>query len=165
MKNYTSSTAIFLGLAVALGACSKADVAAPSVKEVVQSEATSVAVAANKESNSYDYVSMEGFSHKMAKFVGLTEGEAFAESEAKINAVFKAYDGQTQPVEISMDSQIVEAGWKQVVVTQNGLMDGTVAGQQLLAIFDDEKKLVAYGMRIKCDTPNGSEKWQKHGCE
>jgi len=64
-----------------------------------------------------------------------------------------------------MESDVVEAGWKQVLVTQDGLMDGTVTGQQLLAVFDDEKNLISYGIRIKCHTETGSTDWQIAICE
>ncbi len=145
-----------LGLGV--GACSQAE--RVSNAEDVKSET----VKAAKEKIGYEYIAMEGFSYELGQFIGLTEGESFTESERKINAVFKAYDGQTDPVDIRMEDTIVEAGWKQVLVTQDGLMDGTVTGQQLLAVFDDEQKLVNYGMRIKCHTDSGSSKWQTEGC-
>lgn len=65
---------------------------------------------ATNETAGFEYISMEGFSHELGKFVGLKEGETFAESETKINAVFKAYDGHATPQDIRMDSSIVEAG-------------------------------------------------------
>jgi len=153
---HSSRSAVILGLtACSLAACSQADVknAPASVK------------AETKKVSGFEYVSMEGFSHELASFVGLKEGESFVTSEGKINAVFKAYDGHAEPEAINMDSQIVEASWKQVLVTQDGLMDGTVTGQQLLAVFDDEKNLVSYGMRIKCHTESGSTDWQTNLCE
>ena len=160
MKNYISSSIVILGLAMCgLSACSQAEVKT-SPAEVKAAADTIV-----KKTPGFEYVSMEGFSYDMAQFVGLQEGEDFAVSEGKINAVFKAYDGHAEPLDISMDSTIVEADWKQVLVTQNGLMDETVTGQQLLAIFDEEKKLVSYGMRIKCHTANGSTGWQIDICE
>jgi len=140
----SSSTAILSLAIVSLSGCSEANV---------------------KTASGFDYVSMEGFSHDMAKFVGLEEGESFAVSERKINAVFKAYEGHAEPQDINMDAAIVEAGWKQVLVTQDGLMDGTVTGQQLLAVFDDEKNLISYGMRIKCHTETGATDWQISICE
>jgi len=155
MKFLKSSSTAILGLAIlSLTSCSQADTkTVPTAVETVTADKT------------IKNVSMEGFSYDMAKFVGLKEGENFAVSEGKINAVFKAYDGHAEPSDIRMESDIVEAGWKQVVVTQDGLMDGTVTGQQLLAVFDEEKKLVSYGMRIKCHTETGSTDWQIAICE
>jgi len=148
--------------------CTNSDVKTPSSKsEVTQNNttSTSTAVKTEKEASAIEYVAMDGFSYDLGKFVGLTEGETFAESEAKINAVFKTYEGHAQPQNIDMDASIVEAGWKQVLVTQDGLMDGTVTGQQLLAVFDDEKKLISYGMRIKCHNDQGTSDWQIEVCE
>ena len=164
--NYLSHCSIsILGLSIfALTACSQAgDDAAVKAESKVEA-AKSVVETAQKDSG-YEYVAMEGFSYDMGKWVGLVEGESFAEAEVKINAAFKAYDGHAKPTDISMDAQIVEADWKQVVVTQDGLMDGTVTGQQLLAVFDEEKKLVSYGMRIKCHTEQGDTDWQNTVCE
>lgn len=159
MKVLQSSSIVILGLVISgLTACSKADVDVKSAVETVAEKAA-------QTSPGFDYIAMEGFSHDLAQFVGLTEGESFAQSEAKINYVFKAYDGHEEPIDIRMDSTVVDAGWKQVLVTQDGLMDGTVTGQQLLAIFDEDKKLISFGMRIKCHAENGSSDWQKHICE
>jgi len=150
MKLTTLHAAAILGLTIyGLSGCSQADVESDEAEKAP----------------GFEYVAMEGFSHEMAKFVGLEEGEDFAVSEGKINAVFKAYEGHAKPQDIKMDAAIVEAGWKQVLVTQDGLMDGTVTGQQLLAVFDDEKKLISYGMRIKCHTETGSTDWQITICE
>ena len=139
-------------LLVSLTACSQATVK------------NSAAEAKTEETKAYNYVSMENFSYDMAQFVGLKENDSFEEAEVKIKAVFKAYDGHTEPTDIRMDSAVVEAGWRQVLVTQNGLMDGTVEGQQLLAVFDDENKLISYGMRIKCYNEAGNSDWQATGC-
>jgi len=155
----SSSTAILSLAIVSLSGCSEANVKTASTEIKTAAENT------DKKASGFDYVSMEGFSHDMAKFVGLEEGESFAVSERKINAVFKAYEGHAEPQDINMDAAIVEAGWKQVLVTQDGLMDGTVTGQQLLAVFDDEKNLISYGMRIKCHTETGSTDWQISICE
>ena len=152
MRVAISSSAVILGLAIAgLTGCSKADVKTAAHETV-------------SNTSGFEYISMEGFSHELAQFVGLTEGETFAASEVKINAVFKAYEGHAAPQDIRMESEIVEAGWKQVLVTQDGLMDGTVTGQQLLAIFDQDKNLVSYGMRIRCHAEDGTSNWQKTGC-
>ena len=147
---------ICLGVLCGLTAC------APSE---VRSTASESATNVSAEATDYDYVMMKNFNHEMAVFVGLTPGESFAESEIKINKVFKAYEGHAEPQNISMDASIVEAGWKQVVVTQDGLMDGTVTGQQLLAVFDENQKLVDYGMRIKCHSGSGTANWQNTVCE
>jgi len=161
MKIFISNTAIILGLAIAgLTGCSKTEVKTANTHKADVNTATAI-----NETSGFEYISMEGFSHELGKFVGLKEGETFAESETKINAVFKAYDGHVTPQDIRMNSSIVEAGWKQVLVTQDGLMDGTVTGQQLLAVFDENKNLVSYGMRIKCHSENGAENWQKTICE
>ena len=107
---------------------------------------------------------MEDFSQEMASFVGLVPGESFAESQARINNVFKAYEGHAEPVNISLVETAVEADWKQVLVTQEGLMDGTVEAQQLLAIFDSENTFVSAGMRVKCEVEDGAPNWQNTGC-
>lgn len=109
-----------------------------------------------------NYVAMEDFSYELAQFVGLTENESFEDAEAKISTVFRPYDGHTAPTEIHVDRQPVEAGWTQVVCTQDCLLDDTVTGQQLLAVFDEEDQLISYGMRIKC--ANATE-WQTSACE
>ena len=142
-----------------LTACSQADTstvrsAAESVQKSVQSS----------QNDSFDYILMEDFSQEMASFVGLVPGESFAESQAKINNVFKAYEGHAEPVNISLVETAVEADWKQVLVTQEGLMDGTVAAQQLLAIFDSENTFVSAGMRVKCELEDGAPHWQNTGC-
>ena len=142
-----------------LTACSQADTstvrsAAESVQKSVQSS----------QNDSFDYILMEDFSQEMASFVGLVPGESFAESHAKINNVFKAYEGHAEPVNISLVETAVEADWKQVLVTQEGLMDGTVAAQQLLAIFDSENTFVSAGMRVKCELEDGAPNWQNTGC-
>ena len=113
----------------------------------------------------FNYVSMDAFNPDMAQFIGLGIGESFETARTKINTVFKAYDGHAVPQNIGMKSEIVEAGWKQVLVTQDGVMDGTVTGQQLLAIFDEDQKLITYGMRIKCYSDKGDTDWQKTVCE
>ena len=107
---------------------------------------------------------MEDFSQEMASFVGLVPGESFAESQAKINNVFKSYEGHAEPVNISLVETAVEANWKQVLVTQEGLMDGPVAAQQFLALFDSENTFVSAGMRVKCEVENEAPNWQNTGC-
>ena len=162
MKYLSLSSKILMGLTVlALAACTQAS---HETAEKVDSAVKTAKVETVQKNAGFEYVAMEGFSYDMGKWVGLVEGESFAESEAKINAAFKAYDGHAEPKDISMDAQIVEADWKQVLVTQDGLMDGTVTGQQLLAVFDEEKKLVSYGMRIKCHTAQGDADWQNTVC-
>lgn len=142
-----------------LTACSQAD------KSTVKSTAESVQKSVQSSQNdSFDYILMEDFSQEMASFVGLVPGESFAESQAKINNVFKAYEGHAEPVNISLVETAVEADWKQVLVTQEGLMDGTVAAQQLLAIFDSENTFVSAGMRVKCELEDGAPHWQNTGC-
>lgn len=151
-----SITGLFLGkaaLLLSLSACSQASVNDTPAKAELE------------KATSYEYVSIENFSHDLAQFVGLAENDSFEVAETKIKAVFKAYDTHADPADISMDSDIVEGGWKQVLVTQNGLVDGIVTGQQLLAIFDDEKKLMTYGMRIKCHSETGNSDWQTTLCE
>ena len=160
MKFLVSSSTAIIGLAIcSLSGCSQTDV------NTAPAEVKAAAGKVVKKTPGFEYISMEGFSYEMAGFLGLQEGESFAVSEGKINAVFKAYDGHTEPQSIDMDATIVEAGWKQVLVTQNGLMDGTVTGQQLLAVFNEDNNLVSYGMRIKCHTANGSTDWQTAICE
>jgi len=168
MKNSPRKSITVLGLAIfGLVACSQAshDNTLSQAKTKVTETAEKVATQKPQKSVGFEYVAMEGFSHDMGKWVGLKEGDSFAEAEVKINAAFKAYDGHAEPKNIGMDAQIVEADWKQVLVTQDGIMDGTVTGQQLLAVFDEEKKLVSYGMRIKCHTAQGDTNWQAAACE
>jgi len=162
MKVLSRCSKVVLGLSLfGLAACSQAS----NDTAPVQAKAEAAKAVEKVQKNAgYEYVAMEGFNYDMGKWVGLVEGESFEASEAKINAAFKAYDGHTKPKDISMDAQIVEADWKQVLVTQDGLMDGTVTGQQLLAVFDEEKKLVSYGMRIKCHTAQGDTDWQNTVC-
>ena len=164
--SHTSLTILALS-AFGLAACSQAstDSAVSKSKTEVAKTVEKVTPKKAQKNAGFEYVAMEGFSHDLGKWVGLKEGESFAASEAKINAAFKAYDGHAEPKNISMDAQIVEADWKQVLVTQEGLMDGTVTGQQLLAVFDEEKKLVSYGMRIKCHTAQGDTGWQTAVCD
>ena len=154
MKNILLS----LSAASILAACSQSNVDSAS------SEATKVVekVTTQNAAEGFHYMPMEKFNQSMAQFVGLETGESFDSAEPKINAVFKAYDGQTAPANIGMEAEIVEGGWKQVLVTQDGVADGTLAGQQLLAIFDDEQKLVTYGMRIKCE--GHTSEWQNTPC-
>jgi len=121
-------------------------------------------VAKTSNGKAYDYMIMSKFNENMARFVGLVPGDSMAQAESKINAVFKAYDGHAEPLHIGMDKSVVEADWKQVLVTQNGLMDGTVTGQQLLAIFNAEDELVTYGMRIKCFNDGAESDWQNSVC-
>ena len=142
-----------------LTACSQADTS--TVKSAAESIQKSVQ---SSQNDSFDYILMEDFSQEMASFVGLVPGESFAESQAKINNVFKAYEGHAEPVNISLVETAVEADWKQVLVTQEGLMDGTVAAQQLLAIFDNENTFVSAGMRVKCGSEDGAPNWQNTGC-
>ena len=142
-----------------LTACSQADTS--TVKSAAESIQKSVQ---SSQNDSFDYILMEDFSQEMASFVGLVPGESFAESQAKINNVFKAYEGHAEPVNISLVETAVEADWKQVLVTQEGLMDGTVAAQQLLAIFDSENTFVSAGMRVKCEVEDGAPNWQNTGC-
>ena len=142
-----------------LTACSQADTS--TVKSTAESVQKSVQ---SSQNDSFDYILMEDFSQEMASFVGLVPGESFAESQAKINNVFKAYEGHAEPVNISLVETAVEADWKQVLVTQEGLMDGTVAAQQLLAIFDSENTFVSAGMRVKCELEDGAPHWQNTGC-
>ena len=139
---------------LALSACSQGSNAPRSetVAKTPQSQTT------------YNYVLMDEFNHNMGTFVGLIEGESFETSKPKIEAVFTAYDGHAAPADISMDKDVVEAGWTQVLTTQEGLLDDTVAGQQLLAIYDDEGKLVTYGMRIKCHVNGSVSDWQNTVC-
>lgn len=113
----------------------------------------------------HQYMLMDKFDHDLAKFVGLNIGESLEQSEDKIHAVFKAYDGHATPLDINMDALTVDADWKQVLATQEGLMDGTVTGQQLLAIFDESDNLISYGMRIKCHSETGTSDWQTALCE
>ena len=164
MKILSRKTVAVFGISIlALAGCSQAshDTSSSTASSEAKTEITKV----ETKDAGFEYVAMEGFNYDMGKWVGLVEGESFAESEVKINAAFKAYDGHAEPKDISMDAQIVEADWKQVVVTQDGLMDGTVTGQQLLAVFDEEKKLVSYGMRIKCHTEQGDTDWQASVCK
>ena len=142
-----------------LTACSQADTS--TVKSAAESVQKSVQ---SSQNDSFDYILMEDFSQEMASFVGLVPGESFAESQAKINNVFKSYEGHAEPVNISLVETAVEADWKQVLVTQEGLMDGTVAAQQLLAIFDSENTFVSAGMRVKCEVEDGAPNWQNTGC-
>ena len=142
-----------------LTACSQADTS--TVKSAAESVQKSVQ---SSQNDSFDYILMEDFSQEMASLVGLVPGESFAESQAKINNVFKAYEGHAEPVNISLVETAVEADWKQVLVTQEGLMDGTVAAQQLLAIFDSENTFVSAGMRVKCELEDGAPNWQNTGC-
>ncbi|MEP1231226.1 MAG: hypothetical protein ABJG88_11160 [Litorimonas sp.] len=128
-------------------------------------EAHSTKKAPVVKTDSAAYISISQFNPKMASFIGLEIGESFASADPKIQAVFKAYDGHAEPLNIDVKSDIVEAGWKQVLVTQDGLMDGTVTGQQLLAIFDEDQKLITYGIRIKCHSDSGDTDWQKTVCE
>jgi len=138
MRNLSRKSVAILGLSMfALAACSQAGHESASTD--VKAETAKV----ETKNAGFEYVAMEGFNYDLGKWVGLVEGESFAESEVRINAAFKAYDGHAEPKDISMDAQIVEANWKQVLITQDGLMDGTVTGQQLLAVFDEEKKLVS----------------------
>lgn len=151
-------------LSVIFTACSQnASTASQGVSQHTSSE---TATKTAQKDTEFKYISMEGFNPAFGKFVGLEIGETFAQSEPKINAVFKAYQGHEEPVDIRMNSTIVEAGWKQVLVTQDGLMDRTVAGQQLLAIYDENEELVTYGMRIKCHTTGGGvSEWRSTICE
>ena len=139
-----------LGAAALLTACSRANVGSPTSDSA--------------KSGNFEYTPMDGFSQDMASFIGLTVNESFSTSEAKINAVFKAYDGQAAPRGIAMKSENVEGGWNQVLVTQDGVTDNVLAGQQLLAIFDDEQKLVTYGVRIKCRGESAAPAWQNTPC-
>ena len=112
----------------------------------------------------YTYMLIEEFDTDMGEFIGLVEGESFNESVPKINAVFTAYDGHAEPQDITMLRDVVEGGWTQVLVTQDGVMDDTIAGHQLLAIYDENGELVTYGMRLKCHTDSGKSEWQKTAC-
>jgi len=159
MKNFILFSSALFGLTISgLSGC------AHSGYSTSKSNIKSTSAKAVKEASAFQYISMDGFSYDLAKFVGLKEGESFAESEVKIRAVFMAYDGQTEPTTIAMDKEIVEADWKQILVTQDGVMDGTVDSQQLLAVFDDDGKLITYGMRIKCHRQSGEPSWQTTGC-
>lgn len=160
----TLSTRRFVAIAATplllLAACSQAS-APESTAEIVK-ETVKVSATTGPE---YDYMLLEKFDTDMGAFVGLVAGESFAESEPKIDAVFTAYEGHAAPFKISKKKDVVEAGWTQVLVTQDGLMDGTIAGQQLLAIYDENDGLVTYGMRIKCHTDDGVSDWQNTVCE
>ena len=137
---------------LALGACSQSH---------IDKGAESLTV----NTGAFNYVSMDAFSPDMARFIGLEIGESFETAETKINGVFKAYDGHAAPLNIGMESEIVEAGWKQVLVTQNGVIDEAITAQQLLAIFDEDQKLITYGIRIKCYSDAGGTDWQKTICD
>ena len=148
-----------------LTACSQADTSTVKSVATVKTAAEPVQKSVqSSQNNSFDYILMEDFSQEMASFVGLVPGESFAESQAKINNVFKSYEGHAEPVDISLVETAVEADWKQVLVTQEGLMDGAVAAQQLLAIFDNENTFISAGMRIKCEVEGGAPNWQNTGC-
>ena len=132
------------------------------ITETSTSKTSHVKASANEQ---FHYMPMDKFDHDLAKFIGLEPGESFNQAEDKIHAVFKAYDGHKTPLDISMGISTVEANWKQVLVTQDGLMDGTVTAQQLLAVFDEEDTLVSYGLRIKCYSKTGTSSWQTVLCE
>ena len=146
---------------LALTACSQGSAPA-SDTPTKTAEATSQAT--DKTVPEYDFMLMEKFDANMGEFIGLVEGESFDQSKPKIDAVFRSYEGHEAPVDIQIKKSIVEAGWTEVIVTQDGLMDGTVAGQQLLAIYDDDDQLVTYGVRIKCHTKSGTSDWQNTVC-
>ena len=131
----------------ALGACSQA--AAPTVDKVANTKQDNVKTVSSGASE-YGFIDIKDFDRQMGDFVGLTEGESYTQSKPKIGAVFTAYDGHAEPRDIRTENNVVEAGWTQVLVTQDGLMDGTVTAQQLLVIYDQNDQLVTYGMRIKC---------------
>ncbi len=133
------------------------------VSDGVESLAKSMSVV--DKGTDYEYMQMSKFDVGLASFVGLVPGESFEQSEAKIKAVFKAYEGHAEPQNIGMEKSTVEADWKQILVTQDGLLDETVTGQQMLAIFDQEGRLVSYGMRIKCYSESGQSEWQTTVCE
>jgi len=131
----------------------------------VVSESLGKSMSVVDKGTDYEYMPMAKFDAGLASFVGLVPGESFAQAEVKIANVFKAYDGHAEPLNIGMEKSTVEADWKQILVTQDGLLDETVTGQQLLAIFDTEGKLVSYGMRIKCYSSSGQSEWQTTVCE
>jgi len=135
-----------------LTACTKADIETSSkvsnVEAVVEAvkPKTRTDELQTDETKAFHYMIMDDFSQEMGAFVGLKAGDSFAVAEGKINTVFKSYDGHSEPHDIAMDKSIVEANWKQVLVTQDGLMDGTVTGQQLTRCVN---KRVGKGV---CDT-------------
>jgi len=155
----TLTLAFFSGLTACSNA-SKPDTSATTVKTENATAQTKTA-----QADQYQYIKMDKFNRNLATFIGFRLGENIAQSTLKINAVFKAYDGHADPLDISTQTSVVEAGWKQVLVTQDGLMDGTVTGQQLLAIFDDSDKLISYGMRIKCHSETADAMWQSEVCD
>lgn len=163
--NIMKSLIIGLSSLCLLSACSQANVDTKVVEKAAETVTETVTkTASTAKADGFQYMLMDKFNQDMASFVGLVPGESFAASEAKINAVFKAYDGHAEPINIAMDKSEVEAGWKQVLVTQDGLMDGTVTGQQLLAIFDSEGNFISAGMRIKCHSESNSSGWQNTTC-
>ncbi|MDB2438345.1 hypothetical protein N9W89_06485 [Hellea sp.] len=172
MTLYFRGIATLASIAVlSLTACSQnttapaADTATKKVAEKIPETAQETVQIATQGNSEFEYMFMDKFEPKFSEFVGLVPGESFDDSKPKIDAVFTAYDGHAEPLAIRMEQDVVEAGWTQVLVTQDGLMDGTVAGQQLLAIYDENGELVSHGMRIKCHKDDSVSEWQNTACE
>jgi len=150
-------------LALALTACGSKDVEAPVVPEVETVEGFEVVTPPEvPEIMNVSDIDFSSYSLDLAKFVGLEIGEAKEISSQKIKAYFAPEKGAQGNATYEF-SEFGAIGGYVMLSSSDGIADDSIKGQELYAVFKDEK-LVTYGMKIKCWRGENKDNWQTDLC-
>ncbi|MEE9348365.1 MAG: hypothetical protein V3U82_09220 [Robiginitomaculum sp.] len=113
-------------------------------------------------------IDYDSYSMDMAKFVGLEIGESHTSAVAKISTYFTPEalgEGKQQESSVSIYDR---DGGSILLAISDGLMDDSVKGESLYAIFskdeDGAQTLVTYGLKAKCWRGENKDNWQIDLC-
>ena len=141
-------------------ACSAATNAAQ--EEASQKAAPAIPTSTIEDITKIEQIDFTAYSTEMAKPVGLINGEAKAVSNDKIRAYFKPAKGSEGKAEYVF-TELRGEGGNVILAASNGLADDSIKGEELYAVFKDDK-LIIYGLRQKCWRGPNADVWQQTLC-
>ncbi len=156
------SRALPLWAAGLLAACSEAVTLEVANPADLPRETASLQNSSIEEINHIEQIDFTAYSIELAQNVGLEIGEAKAASNEKIQTYFKPAKGAEGSAEY-LFSELRGEGGNVILATSNGLADDSIKGEELYAVFKDDK-LITYGLRQKCWRGDNPDIWQTQFC-
>jgi hypothetical protein len=161
-----------ISAAILLSACSNDAPVADDVAAPEEPQFRELPDRIRDSSNPSADIDYHSYSTDMAKFVGLEVGESHTSAVAKISAYFAPEtlgEGKKQESSVSIYDR---DGGSILLAVSDGLMDDSVKGESLYAVFAKEdlgedgvtQTLVTYGLKVKCWRGENKDNWQTDLC-
>ncbi len=111
---------------------------------------------------------MRAYDKDLAKYFGLQLGMSLDEAESIIKPQFAKEEGGEGNQSFSYAKTQSDTGGIVIIATAEGVMDDSVAAQELIAVFSKDGsgqlQLSEYGARIKCWRGDKKDEWITEFC-